>query len=244
MRAEQQTIEVSPEELRALVGRVERGELEQGDVQLIRAMVEMILGFKTELEEKTVSIKRLQRIVFGSTSEKTKEVLPDCESEQSADEKTKDGDDTEQNEPEKEKGKEKEKKKPKGHGRNGNGKYTGVERIRVDHAELKPGDPCPLCPAGTLYEFRGNNPVVKLRLIGTAPVQGKAYELQSLRCNLCQEIFTAAMPEGSGDEKYRQIEGPISRGWFDFLWSDFKVLSLELVPETLRSRRGDLESDL
>ncbi len=79
----------------------------------------------------------------------------------------------------------------------------------MDHAQLKPGDRCPVCPKGILYEFRRKHPVVKLRLIGTAPVQGKAYELQSLRCNLCQKVFTAAMPEGSGDEKYDGSVGSI-----------------------------------
>ena len=40
-------------------------------------------------------------------------------------------------------------------------------------------------------------------------MQGKAYELQSLRCNLCQEIFTAEMPEGGGDKKYDASVGSI-----------------------------------
>lgn len=207
MKNEQQTIDVSPEELEALVERVERGELQEGDVQLIRAMVETIIRFNSALNEKNITIKRLLRILFGSKSEKTKTVLKDCESDRSADEKGKHEEETEQSE--KEPKQKKEKEKPKGHGRNGSDKYTGVERIRVDHAELKPGGPCPVCPNGTLYEFRRSNPVVKLRLIGTAPVQGKAYELQSLRCNLCQEVFTAAMPEGSGDKKYDGSVGSI-----------------------------------
>lgn len=203
MKAEQQTIDVSPEELEALVERVERGKLKEGDAQIIRAIVALFIGLHSELLEKTASIKRLKKILFGSTSEKTKVVLKDPEGEPSADETTKDEEQTERGE------KEPEKEKPKGHGRNGSDKYTGAERIGVDHAELKPGDPCPVCPKGTLYEFRRNNPVVKLRLIGTAPVQGKAYELQSLRCNLCQEVFTATMPEGSGDEKYDGSVGSI-----------------------------------
>ena len=38
--------------------------------------------------------------------------------------------------------------------------------------------------------------------------------------------------------------GLFRRGWLVFLWSNFKVLSLELVPKALRFGRGDLESDL
>ena len=206
MKAEQQTLEISREELEALLKRVEEGKLKEGDAQIIRAIIEEFIIVHSELGEKNISIRRLKRILFGSTSEKTKAVLKDPESESSGDEKTKEEEQTEQGERELEKepdkDEEEEKEKPKGHGRNGSGEYTGLERIRVNHAELKPGDPCPVCPNGKLYEFRRDKPVVRIRLIGTAPVQGKAYELQSLRCNLCQEIFTAAMPEGSGDKKY------------------------------------------
>jgi hypothetical protein len=203
MKEKQQTIDISPEELEALVGRAEGGELEPGDVQIIQAMAETISRLTAALDEKNMSIKRLRRILFGSKSEKTKTVLKDFESNQKGDEKTKD-------EEEPEKGEEKPKKaKPKGHGRNGSDKYPGAERIRVEHGELKPGDQCPKCLKGKVYEFRGENPVVKLRLTGSAPVQGKAYELQSLRCNLCQEVFTAAMPEGCGDKKYDASVGSI-----------------------------------
>jgi hypothetical protein len=203
MKAEEQTIEVSPEELQALVERAEEGKLKEGDARLIRVIVKLIIGLHSELLEKNTSIKRLKKILFGSTSEKTAKVLTDPESEPNEDETTKDEEQTEREE------KELQKEKPKGHGRNGSDKYTGAQKIRVDHAELKSGDRCPVCPKGILYEFRRNNPVVKLRLIGTAPVQGKAYELQSLRCNLCQEVFTAAMPGGSGDQKYDGSVGSI-----------------------------------
>ena len=213
MKAEQQTLEISREELEALLKRVEEGKLKEGDAQIIRAIIEEFIIVHSELGEKNISIRRLKRILFGSTSEKTKAVLKDPVSEPSGDEETKDEEQTEQGEKElrkePDKDEEKEKKKPKGHGRNGSGQYTGLEWIRVNHAELKPGDRCPVCPSGRLYEFRRDKPVVRIRLIGTAPVQGKAYELQSLRCNLCQEIFTATMPEGSGDKKYDASVGSI-----------------------------------
>ena len=205
MKTEQRTIELSGEELEALVGRVHRGEIEHGDVEIIQAMAETISRLTAALDEKNMSIKRLRKILFGSTSEKTEAVLQKLEPEHSDDESSKDESESEQD------GKEPEKKKrkPKGHGRNGSNKYSGVERIRVEHGELKPGDRCPRCPKGKVYEFRRSNPVVKLRLTGSAPVQGKAYELQSLRCNLCQEVFTAEMPEGSGEKKYDASVGSI-----------------------------------
>jgi hypothetical protein len=203
MKEKQQTIDISAEELEALIERVQRGELEPGDAEIIQAMAETISRLTAALDEKDMSIKRLKRILFGSKSEKTEAVLKDSESNQKRDEKTKDEEGPGQGD------KEPKNEKPKGHGRNGSDKYTGVERIRVEHGELKPGDRCPKCLNGKVYEFRRDNPVVKLRLTGSAPVQGKAYELQSLRCNLCQEVFTAAMPEGSGDKKYDASVGSI-----------------------------------
>ena len=30
--------------------------------------------------------------------------------------------------------------------------YTGAEKIEIRHPSLQPGDPCPRCEAGTVYE--------------------------------------------------------------------------------------------
>jgi hypothetical protein len=71
----------------------------------------------------------------------------------------------------------------KGHGRNGADAYTAAEKIEVRHDSLQPGDPCPQCEKGTVYET--NRPGVLVRLVGQAPVGAKVYYLQKLRCNLC-----------------------------------------------------------
>jgi hypothetical protein len=34
---------------------------------------------------------------------------------------------------------------PAGHGRNAAAAFTGAEKVSVQHAQLKPGDPCPEC---------------------------------------------------------------------------------------------------
>ncbi len=118
MKAEQQTLEISREELEALLKRVEEGKLEPGDAQIIRAIIEQFIIVHSELGEKNISIRRLKRILFGSTSEKTKAVLKDPESELSRDEKTKEEEQPEQGEKELEKepdkDEEEEKEKPKG----------------------------------------------------------------------------------------------------------------------------------
>ena len=73
------------------------------------------------------------------------------------------------------------------------------------HESLQPGDPCPKCEEGTVYET--GRPGVLVRLVGQAPIQAKIYELQKLRCNLCGEVFTARSPEGVGTEKYDATAG-------------------------------------
>src|SRR5256712_11163916 len=37
---------------------------------------------------------------------------------------------------------------------------------------------------------------------GQAPLAATVYELESLRCNLCGEVFEAEAPEGVGEKKY------------------------------------------
>lgn len=92
-----------------------------------------------------------------------------------------------------------------GHGRNGADAYTAAERIEVPHAWLRPGDPCPKCEKGTVYDTK--RPRVLVRLKGQAPVAARVYFLQKLRCNLCDALFTADRPAGSGEEKYDATVG-------------------------------------
>ena len=92
-----------------------------------------------------------------------------------------------------------------GHGRNGADAYTAAERIEVPHPSLQPGDPCPKCEKGTVYET--NRPRVLVRLKAQAPVQATVFSLQKLRCNLCDELFIAEPPADVGDKKYDATVG-------------------------------------
>jgi hypothetical protein len=44
-------------------------------------------------------------------------------------------------------------------------------------------------------------PALRVRIIGQAPVQATVYELARLRCNLCQEVYEAPAPNGTGADK-------------------------------------------
>ena len=88
---------------------------------------------------------------------------------------------------------------PQGHGRNGAAAYRGAKRIEVPHDSLEPGDACPECGQGTVYE---KAPGVVVRITGQAPLGATRYELQKLRCGLCGKVFTAKLPEAAGTQKY------------------------------------------
>ena len=96
------------------------------------------------------------------------------------------------------------KEKLTGHGRNGASAYTGAKQVTVPHPTMKPGEPCPGCLKGKVYQLLGPNkePRVLVRLVGQAPLAATVYQLDRLRCNLCGEVFTAPEPEGVGPEKY------------------------------------------
>jgi transposase len=89
---------------------------------------------------------------------------------------------------------------PAGHGRNAASAFTGAEKVSVQHAQLKPGDPCPECREGRVY--RQKEPKTLIRIVGQAPLKATVFEMERLRCNGCCQVFTAAEPAGVGAGKY------------------------------------------
>lgn len=178
-------IDLTPEQLDALLKRVEAGALQDGDYEIIKGMAETLSFLSQALDNKNTSIKRLLKMIFGDRTEKTATVL---KRNRAGGKKS----DTKN-------------KKRKGHGKNGAAAYSGAEKIKVAHESLKPKDRCPDCHKGKLYELPDPGTIV--RVTGNAPCSATVYELQKLRCNLCQKIFTAAAPDNIGDEKYDAASG-------------------------------------
>jgi transposase len=89
---------------------------------------------------------------------------------------------------------------PAGHGRNPATAFTGAERVRVEHAQLKPGDVCPECRQGKVYCQK--EPKTLVRIVGRPPLQATVFELERLRCNACGDVFTANEPPAAGPEKF------------------------------------------
>jgi transposase len=89
----------------------------------------------------------------------------------------------------------------KGHGRNGADAYQGADVVEVLHPELNPGDICPaeVCD-GRLYEM--SEPGTLVRVTGTPLARATRYNMQKLRCAICEVIYTASLPKGVSDKKY------------------------------------------
>jgi len=216
--------EIRLAELKAILERAKVGALGTEDHQKLEAAVDTLAFLTSELEAKGASIRRLRKLIFGASTEKTSQVLGDTPSgdaedagdagdagdaagsadgagEDTSEKNDGTGKGTEKStEKSTEKTGEKTKKKPKGHGRNGASAYRGAEKVNVPHGSLTHGEHCPGCLKGKVYRQR--DPAVLVRVRGMAPLSATVYERERLRCNLCGEVFTADSPEGVGEEKY------------------------------------------
>ena len=181
-------IDISISELEAIIERTKAEPLNEQEYQTLQSVVKTLLFLTQELEKKRVSVKRLKQMLFGATTEKLRNVLDEALGQ----------DDKEQAPQTDASGQDKP--KPKGHGRNGANAYKGAEKVTISHETLKPGDQCPDCGKGTVYETA--EPGRLVRVTGHAPINATVYELQKLRCNLCSKVFTTAAPKEVGTDKY------------------------------------------
>ena len=177
-------LEVTPEELEGLLETV-REALGEAGYQKLKAAIRT-LSYVTELlETREATLASLRRLLCHTRSEKTEAVLEQAGIPRSPTPR----------EPSTEVGS----KKP-GHGRKGAKAYPGAQRIEVLHATLHRGDRCPECQRGKVYPLQ--EPGLRVRMQGQAPIAATVYQLQKLRCNLCGEVFTAEAPAGVDEEKY------------------------------------------
>ena len=183
MKASSEVMEIPREDLESLLERV-RPSLPEEDFRKLKAVVEGLELLTELIADKDTTIRDLRRLLFPLVTERTREVLERAGLE---DKPKPAADDT------------KKLKKP-GHGRNGADAYSGAARVEVPHGQLTAGDRCPGCEKGRVYDQQ--DPRVLVRIAGQAPLTATVYEMERLRCNLCGEIYTAATPEGVGEEKY------------------------------------------
>jgi len=194
-KPKQKIVELNMDELESILQRAQTAPMDEKDCAKIRSVFESYLYVTELVENKSTTIARLRKLLFGAQTEKTRDVVNDGKKDET-DSSASDQDDDEASSAD---DKEERAGPPPGHGRNGADAYEGAEKIKVPHDSLQSGDPCPDCKRGKVYAMA---PGVLVRITGQAPLQAKVYELQKLRCHLCGKVFTARPPEGVGSEKY------------------------------------------
>jgi len=169
---------LSAEMVESMCARIDASNLPEQDRVLIKAALRDYVRLGQTFLEKSDSINRLLRMIFGST-EKASKIIPEIK-----------------------KMVRPRRDKRRGHGRNGASSYRGGRKVTVSHASLKKGDVCPGCQKGKVYPTETG---VTVRISGSAPLAATSFELEKLRCNLCGEVFTAKLDEGP--EKYDATAG-------------------------------------
>ncbi|MCK5803568.1 MAG: IS66 family transposase [Lentisphaeria bacterium] len=194
MSKEPTIIELEMDELKEILRRAEAKQFNDKDYETAGTVLQSYVELVALLKSKNISMRRLRKLLFGASTEKTAAV-------------TGDGTDSAEEADSVAASKDESPKSGKGHGRNGADAYHGAEKIEVPHESLQPGDACPECGDGTVYETA--RPGVLVRITGQAPVAAKVYQLQKLRCHLCGKVFTAQSPPGVGTAKYDATAGSI-----------------------------------
>ena len=195
-RKKPEIIEVNSQHFEEILERAASNTLRDEDTELMRSIFESYAGFFQIVGDKNTTIARLRKMMFGATSEKSKNVLGDAEDapnpppSDALDAASADSDSNQDEDPS---------ETPPGHGRYGADAYPGADQVEVTHPKHAAGDVCPDCGQGTLYE---KSPRVLVRFVGQAPLHATVYRMQKLRCHLCGKLFTAPVPAGVGDEKY------------------------------------------
>jgi hypothetical protein len=174
-----------------LFANVDKSNLSKEDATLFKQLIEGNAWLVEQLELGLLSIAKLRKLFQIQGSEK-----PSLRKKQA----NQSGNGTAPGSPDKSIEADKT-KKPKNHGRNGVDAYQGANVVEVQHPELSPGGLCPsdAC-GGKLYELR--EPGVMVRVTGAPLASATRYNLQKLRCSICEAIYTAPLPKGVSDKKY------------------------------------------
>jgi len=189
-------VPIAAETVEPLRERVEARKLLPSDYSLIVAILQVFHFLCRALADKDLSIRRLRRMLFGASTEKTRSIIKPEE------EATREG----KRPPHMDKDpSSKPSEKRKGHGRNGANQYPDAKRIRIPLADLKHGDVCPACHRGKVYMLA--NPGQVPRMYGQAMIAVVVYEPERGRCNACGAVFTAELPAEAGTEKFDATAG-------------------------------------
>ena len=169
-RTEPQIIELGAKKLQGMLRRADAKQFNDADYETTRTVFQSYVFLLNLLKSKNISIRRLQKMLFGASTETTAAVTGDGTDSEAGPLDDEEAATDSPGEAASETSSENDPAAAKGHGRNGADAYHGAEKIEVPHESLRPGDPCPECTQGTVYEV--SRPGVLVRITGQAPPAG------------------------------------------------------------------------
>jgi transposase len=210
--------------LRALVARA-RDALSPEDAEALSRAIDQLQELRKALHERTATLSRLRRLFHFTSSEKTSAVFGEDASSSSCSTTAgeRDGDESSEPTSSNQEGAtppedgavamDTEARKPrrgKNSGRTPSAAYAKANKISVPHEHLRVGDLCPDCGHGKLC--RRAKPRRIIGVNGSAALVASSWELESLRCSGCGEIYTATPPAAAVEaesEKYSETAAAI-----------------------------------
>ena len=122
-------MDVSREEFEGVLARV-RERLEEPDYEKLKAAIETLAYLTDLVQDREISLQRLRKILFGDSTEKTRDVTPTPPNPNPVAEQKPATEATA------------EKPRP-GHGRHAAEAFRGAQQVEVAHSMLKPGERAP-----------------------------------------------------------------------------------------------------
>jgi hypothetical protein len=177
-------IQLHPEQAQQLFQRIQP-QIAPADFQLIVEVFNSVPQMLEYLSRHDITVKKLQRMLFGVSTEKTDRLLPKDPSTHSGPAFPSD---------------RKPPQKRPGHGRKGVNDYPGARVVAVSHPQLQAGDACPSCHDGHLRLL--TEPAKILHILAQPMFPATRFNLEQLRCGRCGQVFTAPSPPEAGQAKY------------------------------------------
>ncbi|MBL4868578.1 MAG: transposase [Pseudomonadales bacterium] len=157
--------------LQELIVRVEHAiehdlALEADDLRLLLSAIHTLMAVQSRLEDKDITLNKLRKLLGMIKSSEKRESSGSHDKRKPA---------------------LTSKKKPKSRQ-----KLKPIKTVQYNLVDTVKGDTCPECPSGKLSK---KPPSVLLRISGSAPLEAVKHIAQQLKCNLCDHVVTAPLPE-------------------------------------------------
>lgn len=203
--SKQEVVELSEDEYSELITRLESNDLNAADHQLLLKCLRFMSWLQTSLMHTKITISKLQKLFSIMPAKRSSRAKHRRDKKPKTDAADNNNDD----EPggvglnnhvdvsgASTKGDAKAKRR---NGRVCTNDYTNKEIIDVAHESLSVGDDCPEQCGGRLYAVM---PGSIIRIKGQSESRVLHYQVEKLRCALCQKLFSDELPHSAGTSKY------------------------------------------